>query len=131
MLPLMQPCRSVVGLYSVLVDLLVTPTAPTSPRGLYVALAACHVIAMTSAVSNPIVYGWLNSNIRREFLQLLPARCACATHRRSSNERAKATAIGKWRGASRYALLVLVFLLLVLVAVAVQCSAVQLLFVRR
>ncbi|GFG35484.1 hypothetical protein Cfor_00548 [Coptotermes formosanus] len=82
------------GLYSVLVDLLVTPTAPTSPRGLYVALAACHVIAMTSAVSNPIVYGWLNSNIRREFLQLLPARCACATHRRSSNERAKATAIG-------------------------------------
>lgn len=77
-----------------LVDLLVTPTAPASPRGLYVALAACHVIAMTSAVSNPIVYGWLNSNIRREFLHLLPARCACATHRRSSNDRAKATAIG-------------------------------------
>ncbi|XP_023723743.2 neuropeptide F receptor [Cryptotermes secundus] len=82
------------GLFSVLVDLLVTPTAPTSPRGLYVALATCHVVAMTSAVSNPIVYGWLNSNIRREFLQLLPARCACAANRHSSNERAKATTIG-------------------------------------
>jgi hypothetical protein len=79
----------------VLVDLLVTPTEPTSPRGLYVALAACHVIAMTSAVSNPIVYGWLNSNIRREFVHLLPARCACAAYRRSSNDRAKATTIGE------------------------------------
>jgi len=79
----------------VLVDLLVKHSVPMPPRDLYVALATCHVIAMTSAVSNPIVYGWLNSNIRREFLQLLPARCVCTTHRRSSNERAKATTIGE------------------------------------
>jgi hypothetical protein len=84
-----------VGLFSVLVDLLVTPSSPTSQKDLYVTLATCHVIAMTSAVSNPIVYGWLNSNIRREFLQLLPASCACSAHRNSSSEGAKAATMGE------------------------------------
>ncbi|XP_046382345.1 neuropeptide Y receptor type 2-like [Ischnura elegans] len=47
-----------------------------SANELYVALAVCHATAMTSAVSNPIVYGWLNTNIRHEFVQLLPPKCA-------------------------------------------------------
>jgi hypothetical protein len=47
-----------------------------SPHSLYVALATCHITAMTSAVSNPVVYGFLNSNIRHELCQLLPGRCA-------------------------------------------------------
>lgn len=53
------------------------PSAPhhVSPQSLYVGFAVCHVIAMSSAVSNPIVYGWFNSNIRKEFLQLLQSKC--------------------------------------------------------
>ncbi|KAL1138458.1 hypothetical protein AAG570_008522 [Ranatra chinensis] len=49
-----------------------------SAESLYLALAACHVTAMSSAVSNPVVYGFLNSNIRHELCQLLPAKCALA-----------------------------------------------------
>ncbi|XP_035219412.1 neuropeptide F receptor-like, partial [Stegodyphus dumicola] len=39
-----------------------------SPQNLYLSFVICHIIAMTSATSNPILYGWLNSNIRREIL---------------------------------------------------------------
>ncbi|XP_049859966.1 neuropeptide Y receptor type 2-like [Schistocerca gregaria] len=60
------------GLYQIVMDL-GFPEATTEAQ--YLALAACHITAMTSAVSNPIVYGWLNSNIRHEFMQLLPSRC--------------------------------------------------------
>ncbi|XP_068084812.1 neuropeptide Y receptor type 2 [Anabrus simplex] len=69
------------GIYSPLTDICVTPNAPTQEEGLYLATAVCHAIAMTSAVSNPIVYGWLNSNIRKEFLQLLPAGCVSSLRR--------------------------------------------------
>ncbi|XP_071440849.1 neuropeptide Y receptor type 2-like [Hetaerina americana] len=48
----------------------------TSANELYIALAVCHATAMTSAISNPIVYGWLNTNIRHEFMQLLHPKCA-------------------------------------------------------
>jgi hypothetical protein len=48
----------------------------TSANELYIALAVCHATAMTSAISNPIVYGWLNTNIRLEFVQLLHPKCA-------------------------------------------------------
>ncbi|XP_067136649.1 neuropeptide F receptor-like [Centruroides vittatus] len=44
-----------------------------SPRNLYVAFAACHLIAMTSAVTNPILYGWLNTNIRQELIRMVTA----------------------------------------------------------
>ncbi|XP_067008058.2 neuropeptide F receptor [Anabrus simplex] len=64
------------GLCSILADQLFT-----SSHSLYMAIAVCHVIAMTSAVSNPIVYGWLNSNIRHEFLQLLPDSCTFSLRR--------------------------------------------------
>ena len=38
--------------------------------GLY---AACHVLGMSSACSNPVLYGWLNDNFRKEFLELYNA----------------------------------------------------------
>ncbi|XP_046382346.1 neuropeptide F receptor-like [Ischnura elegans] len=46
------------------------------PHGLYAAFAACHVAAMTSACSNPFLYGWLNTNFRREFAEIVPGACA-------------------------------------------------------
>nr|AKO62911.1 long neuropeptide F receptor isoform 2 [Rhodnius prolixus] len=65
------------GLFSLMADLLYPPGSEThiSSQSLYITLAACHLLAMSSAISNPVVYGWLNSNIRRELVQLLPSRC--------------------------------------------------------
>lgn len=34
------------------------------------AYALCHLLAMSSSVTNPILYGWLNSNVRRELRQI-------------------------------------------------------------
>lgn len=59
------------GVFSLLSEVI---SPPDSSQSLYVTLAVCHVIAMTSAVSNPVMYGWMNSNIRQELTQLLPAR---------------------------------------------------------
>lgn len=68
------------GIFSLLADLVFTYDSDSyensSPHSMYTALAVVHICAMTSAISNPIVYGWLNSNIRREFLALLPLSCA-------------------------------------------------------
>lgn len=59
------------GVFSLLSEVI---SPPDSSQSLYVTLAICHVIAMSSAVSNPVMYGWMNSNIRQELIQLLPAR---------------------------------------------------------
>ena len=37
------------------------------PSTLYLVFALCHVTAMSTAVTNPLMYGWLNTNFRREF----------------------------------------------------------------
>jgi neuropeptide Y receptor len=65
------------SLFSLFADILFPPDEiPTmSTETIYLILAFCHLIAMTSAVSNPIVYGFLNANIRYEFLQLCASRC--------------------------------------------------------
>ncbi|XP_059474169.1 neuropeptide Y receptor type 5-like isoform X2 [Neocloeon triangulifer] len=47
---------------------------------LYIATAICHTIAMSTAITNPIVYGWMNTNIRRELIGMLPSaliQCCC------------------------------------------------------
>ncbi|CAH0763478.1 unnamed protein product [Diatraea saccharalis] len=36
--------------------------------------AVCHMFGMSSAVSNPLLYGWLNDNFRKEFEEIL---CCC------------------------------------------------------
>ncbi|KAI5645740.1 7 transmembrane receptor (rhodopsin family) domain-containing protein [Phthorimaea operculella] len=33
--------------------------------------AVCHMFGMSSAVSNPLLYGWLNDNFRKEFEEIL------------------------------------------------------------
>lgn len=42
------------------------------PNHLYTVFGACHMIAMSSACINPVLYGWLNTNLRRELLEFLP-----------------------------------------------------------
>lgn len=36
------------------------------PNDFYMAFVICHLVAMSSSVTNPILYGWFNSNVRRE-----------------------------------------------------------------
>ena len=33
-------------------------------------LGLAHVCAMSSTVSNPVLYGWLNTNLRKEFIKV-------------------------------------------------------------
>lgn len=56
--------------------------------------AFCHILGMSSACSNPILYGWYNNNFRREFLkystflrllvQLFPCDIFCSSPNRES-----------------------------------------------
>ncbi|XP_064484286.1 neuropeptide Y receptor type 6-like [Ornithodoros turicata] len=39
-----------------------------APQRLYLIFAVCHMVAMSSTTTNPIMYGWLNTNIRRELM---------------------------------------------------------------
>ncbi|ETN61661.1 g-protein coupled receptor [Anopheles darlingi] len=40
-------------------------------QDIMVAYAICHMVGMSSACSNPLLYGWLNDNFRKEFNELL------------------------------------------------------------
>ncbi|XP_055848163.1 neuropeptide F receptor isoform X2 [Episyrphus balteatus] len=40
-------------------------------QSIMVGYAFCHMIGMSSACSNPLLYGWLNDNFRKEFQELL------------------------------------------------------------
>lgn len=55
--------------FTVLMEL--NPTLLTSPRTLYLVFAVCHILAMSSACTNPLLYGWLNTNFRRELGSVL------------------------------------------------------------
>ena len=37
----------------------------------------CHMIGMSSASSNPLLYGWLNENFRKEFKEILRIKPCC------------------------------------------------------
>lgn len=37
----------------------------------------CHTLVLSSACTNPVLYGWLNDNFRKEFVKAL--HCACCT----------------------------------------------------
>ena len=39
----------------------------TNVEHLYIAYAMCHLASMTSAISNPVLYGFMNENFRVEF----------------------------------------------------------------
>ena len=41
--------------------------------------AICHMIGMSSACSNPVLYGWLNENFRKEFKDIWSSVRSCLT----------------------------------------------------
>lgn len=42
--------------------------------------AVCHMTGMSSACANPLLYGWLNDNFRKEFRQIGASICPCPAH---------------------------------------------------
>ncbi|XP_071548338.1 neuropeptide F receptor-like [Panulirus ornatus] len=42
-----------------------------------VVYAVCHMMGMSSACSNPLMYGWLNDNFRKEFLEIFSIVLPC------------------------------------------------------
>jgi len=40
------------------------------------AFAVCHLLVLGSACTNPVLYGWLNDNFRREFVNIFCVSCA-------------------------------------------------------
>ena len=42
----------------------------SDPANYFFTLGLCHVMAMSSCVSNPVLYGWLNTNFRKEILKV-------------------------------------------------------------
>ena len=49
----------------------------TSDRTFRVVFASCHMIGMSSACSNPLLYGWLNDNFRKEFKEVFSSCYGC------------------------------------------------------
>ncbi|XP_044742533.1 neuropeptide F receptor isoform X1 [Chrysoperla carnea] len=46
-------------------------TGPVDTQTMSVSYAVCHMMGMSSACSNPLLYGWLNDNFRKEFKDIL------------------------------------------------------------
>lgn len=40
-----------------------------------VAFVVCHILVLSSACTNPVLYGWLNENFRNEFIKVLCCKC--------------------------------------------------------
>lgn len=55
------------NLFNVIADLWGGPFS----QKMVVTYAVCHMTGMSSACSNPLLYGWLNDNFRKEFYELL------------------------------------------------------------
>ncbi|XP_013784621.1 neuropeptide F receptor-like [Limulus polyphemus] len=43
-----------------------------------IVFACCHMAGMSSACSNPLLYGWLNDNFRKEFNEIFSSTCSCS-----------------------------------------------------
>ncbi|XP_069938217.1 neuropeptide F receptor-like [Cherax quadricarinatus] len=75
------------NLYNVVVDLH-NPFGEDT-ESMLIVYSVCHMAGMSSACSNPLLYGWLNDNFRKEFLEIFGALCpwcpsAAATSRMNS-----------------------------------------------
>lgn len=47
------------------------PSLIQSSRWMYLSFCVCHILAMSSAGTNPLLYGYLNTNFRRDLTNLL------------------------------------------------------------
>ncbi|XP_015037452.2 neuropeptide F receptor isoform X1 [Drosophila pseudoobscura] len=63
--------------FNLYADMQRSGSGPTS--NMLVIYAICHMIGMSSACSNPLLYGWLNDNFRKEFQELI-CRCTESTN---------------------------------------------------
>lgn len=87
------------NLYNVLVDL-------HNPFGndtetMFIIYAICHMMGMSSACSNPLLYGWLNDNFRKEFKEIAVCMCPWWANRQAYSDcQATLTKSGSRRGQS-------------------------------
>ncbi|KAJ1525272.1 hypothetical protein ONE63_010096 [Megalurothrips usitatus] len=44
-------------------------------QAMLITYAACHMMGMSSACTNPMLYGWLNENFRKEFKEIQAVAC--------------------------------------------------------
>lgn len=59
------------NIVNIVVDIFNPIEGPESDRWYRSIFAICHMIGMSSACSNPLLYGWLNDNFRKEFVDIL------------------------------------------------------------
>lgn len=57
------------NIFNLIAELGLLADVPTST--FYVTYAVCHMTGMSSACSNPLLYGWLNDNFRKEFNEII------------------------------------------------------------
>ena len=55
-------------------------------ENLYILYAICHIASMTSAISNPILYGFMNENFRNEFSKFWQSFQKCTSCCKSTPE---------------------------------------------
>jgi neuropeptide Y receptor len=53
-------------------------------QAMLITYAACHMMGMSSACTNPMLYGWLNENFRKEFKEILEVACKVCCFFRTS-----------------------------------------------
>ena len=49
--------------------------SPEGHRMLLIIYASCHLLAMTSVCTNPVMYGFLNENFKQSLTSLLTGCC--------------------------------------------------------
>ena len=54
-------------------------------ENLYILYAVCHIASMTSAISNPILYGFMNENFRKEFSNIWTSLKRCSRCKSASS----------------------------------------------
>lgn len=81
------------NLFNLFSDIYMTDSSNT--QSMIIAYAVCHMMGMSSACSNPFMYGWLNEQFRREFREILclPPQGVClVTANENSGDRARSAA---------------------------------------
>ena len=69
------------NLYNIIVDL--NNPFGDDKKAMLTTYALCHMVAMSSACSNPILYGWLNDNFKKEFTEIYHIITPCLRKGRS------------------------------------------------
>ncbi|KAK4301733.1 hypothetical protein Pmani_026137 [Petrolisthes manimaculis] len=61
------------NLFNVIVDF--TNPFYDDPEAMVIVYAVCHLIGMSSACSNPLLYGYFNDNFKRQFFEIFTVVC--------------------------------------------------------